>query len=378
MVFLTRILLKKTSKDVSSVIRKRFGNFQDTLRIYVKGGSGGMGLPSYGGQGGNGGDVIVVASPKMTLRKVSLSHPSKRFSAGTGVNSRVRRLQGIRGADTVITVPVGVTVVTDDGQILADLNEANQRVVVAKGGQGGCFRTDWNGMRGERKSVKLDLKLIADVGFVGFPNAGKSTLLGALSRSEPKIADYPFTTVKPQIGVMHYSDRRQISLADLPGLIEGAHLNRGMGHRFLKHVERTKLLLFVVDINGFQLSDKWLYRSALDTVALLNSELELYKPELVSKPCVLAINKLDTEGADEKLGKVMEKFEEEDYYSDLAEDIAPSVPVKFRDIFPISAKEGTGLEPLKSKIRVILDEEAERERQRDRQEQQKHAASEER
>ncbi|XP_002737247.1 GTP-binding protein 10-like [Saccoglossus kowalevskii] len=368
MVYLTRLLYRRSSEHIRDAFKKRFGGFQDTLRIYVKGGAGGMGLPSLGGQGGDGGDVVLVTSSKMTLRKLQMTEPTKRFTASNGVNSRERRLAGIRGVDRIVSVPSGVTVVSDDGQVIADLDQPGKQVVVAKGGKGGCAATEWNGQKGERKSVKLDLKLIADIGLVGFPNAGKSTLLGGLSRTKPKIADYPFTTVKPQIGIIHYDDNRQISMADLPGLVEGAHLNIGMGHMFLKHVERTKLLLFIIDVHGFQLSPKYLHRTAFETLSLLNRELELYKPELISKPAILAINKLDTEESQEKLQPLLEKLQQCGDYSDLPQDIAPSMPIKFKEILQISAKESTGLEPLKTRIRELLDKEADEERENDRQE----------
>ena len=190
---------------------------------------------------------------------------------------------GSAGADVVIRSPVGVSVVTDQGEVIGDLLKEDDLIVVAKGGPGGNKTTDYMGLRGQARSVKLDLKLIADVGFVGFPNAGKSTLLKAISRAQPKIASYPFTTIQPNLGICEFPDLRRMSLADLPGLIEGASDNLGMGHKFLKHVERTRLLLFVVDVNGFQFKVDTPHRSALDTVLLLNRELELYKEELLTK-----------------------------------------------------------------------------------------------
>lgn len=162
---------------------------------------------------------------------------------------------GSGGADVVIRSPVGVSVVTDQGEVIGDLLADEDVVLVAKGGPGGNKATEFMGLRGQARSVKLDLKLIADVGFVGFPNAGKSTLLKAISRARPKIASYPFTTIQPNLGICEFKDMRRMSLADLPGLIEGASYNLGMGHKFLKHVERTRMLLFVVDVNGS--SSRW-------------------------------------------------------------------------------------------------------------------------
>ena len=195
---------------------------------------------------------------------------------------------------------------------------------MARGGLGGQQVTEFNGLKGEETKVVLDLKLIADVGLVGFPNAGKSSLLKAISRASPRIADYPckfsvihlviwsltcplffaVTTLKPQIGTITFDDLRQITIADLPGLIEGAHENAGLGHRFLKHIERTQILLLMIDINGFRLGHKYPHRTPLETLALLNKELELYGRNILSKPAVLIVNKMDTEGAEEKWKKL--------------------------------------------------------------------------
>ena len=180
------------------------------------------------------------------------------------------KCMGENGADVVIQSPVGVSVVTDVGEVIGDLVKHGESVLVAKGGPGGSKHTQYCGLRGQSRSVKLDLKLIADVGFVGFPNAGKSTLLKSISRASPKIASYPFTTIQPNLGICEYDDLRRIRVADLPGLIEGASYNVGMGHKFLKHVERCSLLLFIVDISGFQFKADTEHRSAVDTVALLS------------------------------------------------------------------------------------------------------------
>ncbi|XP_063854556.1 GTP-binding protein 10 homolog isoform X1 [Scylla paramamosain] len=162
--------------------------------------------------------------------------------------------------------------------------------------------------------VKLELKLLADVGLVGFPNAGKSTLLWAISRARPKVASYPFTTLQPTLGVVEYSDMRRLTIADLPGLIEGAWANVGMGHCFLRHVERTHFLLFVVDINGFRLSPKQPYRSPTENVMLVNRELELYSPDLLSKPALLMVNKVDSPNAESCLQELLHNIKRmEDY-----------------------------------------------------------------
>ncbi|MFT7819411.1 GTP-binding protein 10 [Arapaima gigas] len=247
----------------------QYGNFVDNLRLYVKGGSGGMGLPRLGGQGGRGGDVWVVAQKGVTLKKIKDKHPQKRFLARTGTNSSVWALKGDKGEDQLIFAPPGVVVTTDDQKVLGELNAVGEKVLVARGGHGGTFHTGYLPSKGQARHIRLDLKLIADVGLVGFPNAGKSSLLRKLSHATPHVASYPFTTLKPELGKIMYPDYKQISMADLPGLIEGAHMNKGMGHQFLKHVERTRQLVFVVDICGFQLSPKTPFRSAFETVQLL-------------------------------------------------------------------------------------------------------------
>ncbi|KAF0045403.1 hypothetical protein F2P81_001932 [Scophthalmus maximus] len=296
----------------SRICFRKFGNFVDNLRLYVRGGTGGMGMPRLGGQGGNGGDVWVVATKNVTLKRIKDKYPLKRFAAGAGVNSSIRALKGEKGKDQEIFAPVGITVTTEDGRILGDLNAEGDRVMVAKGGPGGGLYSAFEPSKGQAKHIRLDLKLIADLGLVGFPNAGKSSLLTAMSNATPQIASYAFTTLKPEIGKLMYKDHKQISVADLPGLIEGAHINKGMGHKFLKHVERTKQLLFVVDVCGFQLASKTQFRSAFEAVQLLTKELELYKEELVSKPALLVVNKMDLPEAEDKLQELKEQLKNPD------------------------------------------------------------------
>ena len=181
--------------------------------------------------------------------------------------------------------------------------------IIITGGMGGMPSTDFLGTHGERKCIQLDLKLIGDVGFVGFPNAGKSTLLKALSRASPKIASYPFTTIRPNLGICEFEDLRRITFADLPGLIEGAHQNLGMGHSFLKHVERTRALMFVVDINGFQMKSTSPLRSALQTILILNRELELYRDDLLDKPAICVVSKMDSKNAGKKFEQLKSDLE---------------------------------------------------------------------
>jgi Obg family GTPase CgtA len=240
---------------------------------------------------------------------------------------------------------------------LGEINQEGEELLLAKGGAGGNPKNGYLGTKGQAYPVIFDLKLIADIGLVGFPNAGKSTLLKAVSHAKPKIASYPFTTVRPNVGIINYKDLREISMADLPGLIEGAYANKGMGHRFLKHVERTKLLLLIVDINGFQLSPQYPHRSCLETILLLNKELELYNKDLLEKPSMLLINKMDTENAQQKYVEIKDSLQN---ISEIAkkypDNIRPENVLKFTDILTISAKEKLeDVELVKNRVRKLID-----------------------
>ncbi|CAI9728447.1 GTP-binding protein 10 [Octopus vulgaris] len=241
-------------------------------------------------------------------------------------------------------------------KIARELNETGQQLLVAHGGVGGSLNNKFLGQQGEIRTLKLVMKLIADVGFVGFPNAGKSTLLRALSKAKPTVAPLPFTTLRPEIGMIEFSDHRQIKLADLPGLIEGAHLNLGMGHKFLRHVERTKLLLFVVDVRGFRLQMEKEERSAFETILLLNKELELYQPDLIRKPAILVLNKVENEKdkqiAEEVLDLVQQRPES---LANMEKYMLPNENVTFDHVMTISAKKRIATEELKLKIREFLD-----------------------
>ncbi|XP_068790875.1 GTP-binding protein 10 isoform X2 [Struthio camelus] len=341
---------------------RKYCSFIDDLRLYVRGGTGGMGYPRLGGEGGRGGDVWFVAQERTTLKSIKDRYPQKRFVAGAGANSSVRALKGEKGKDCEVHVPLGISVLCDDGKQIGELNTAGERCLVARGGLGGSLATNFLPCKGQRRIVHLDLKLIADVGLVGFPNAGKSSLLSKVSHAKPEIADYAFTTIKPELGKIMYADYKQISVADLPGLIEGAHANKGMGHKFLKHVERTKQLLLVVDVSGFQLSFKTRFRTAFETILLLTKELELYKEELLTKPALLAINKMDLPNAKDNLNELMKQLQNpQDFLHLLQEDVIPESTIKFKDIIPVSTCTGEGIEELKTCIRKSLDEEAEKE-----------------
>nr|CAD7578803.1 unnamed protein product [Timema californicum] len=335
--------------SISSIMTRKFlqGKFLDSLRLYVRGGTGGMGLPKYGGVGGKGGSVYVMAKEEGDLKSVSKKHSSKRVLAGHGGHSHKNRVLGCPGEDQYVEVPLGVTIIDEHGRVLGDLDKTGSSILVAPGGPGGGPTNNFCGVKGQGHSVTLDLKLIADIGLVGFPNAGKSSLLKAISNAKPKYPDY-----------------RQITMADLPGLIEGAHANIGMGHKFLKHVERTKMLLLIVDIGGFQLSPHHTPRSCLETVLLLNKELELYKEDLLEKPAVLVVNKMDSEGADEKLRAI------QSHLKDLAgaslqfpELLRPKQPLQFDSVMAISAlSDPESVSRVKQRLRELLDFYAEQSR----------------
>lgn len=339
--------------------RQYSSTFIDTLRIHVKGGAGGAGVMHLGGVGGVGGNVYAVGAkdPKYSLRQLKQQYPMKRFSAEAGESSRKQALSGLKGRDIFIQIPHGIVVRDADTKaILGSINKADDRVLLAKGGKGGDRFNRFQSEKGKARNVLLDLRLIADIGFVGFPNAGKSTLLNAISRAKTNVADYPFTTLRPHIGTMQYRDKRTISCADLPGLIEGSHMNFGMGHNFLKHIERTKLLLFMVDVFGFSLYVDKLQRDAFENIQLLTKELELYNSDLINRPAVLVFNKLDIEGADEKLNVALDKLSSyKEHLHTLPNGMIPRKQMKFCRTFCISAKHGKSLKQLKLGLRQIID-----------------------
>lgn len=286
--------------------------FIDKADIIVKGGNGGHGSASFrrekfvprggpdGGKGGDGGDVYLEADPRLRTLLDFVRKP--RHEAQAGDSGRGRNQDGKYGEDLILSVPCG-TVVYQDDRAIADLTQPGTRFLVAKGGKGGRGNVYFkNSVRhapriaelGEpapKIKLQLRLKVIADVGLVGFPNAGKSTLLSRLTRANPKIANYPFTTLYPNLGVALYHDR-EIVFADIPGLIEGSHTGKGLGHEFLKHIERTRSLVHVVDPSGF--GDK----SAKEGIKIINAELKTYSTALSKKPQIIAINKQDLTGAE--------------------------------------------------------------------------------
>lgn len=329
--------------------------FVDRVKIYVRGGKGGDGAVAFlrekyrpkggpaGGDGGKGGDVILVATnSKHTLLDFKYK---KHFIAENGEPGKGKNMHGRNGEDLIIYVPVG-TVVRDiqTGEVICDLVREGQKCIVAKGGKGGRgnarFATPTNqaptyaekGKPGEERWIILELKLIADVGLIGFPNAGKSTLLSRLTRANPKVADYPFTTLSPNLGVMELDWDRRLVIADIPGLIEDAHKGAGLGHEFLRHVERTKLLAHVIDVSDFR------ERDPVEAFNAINKELELYSPELLKKPQIVIANKIDVL-SDKKLLKDLEKYFKEKGY----------------EFYAVSALTGEGLENLKEGLWKIYE-----------------------
>ncbi len=284
--------------------------FVDYVKIYVKAGDGGRGCVSFrrekyvpkggpdGGDGGKGGDVIIKASKELhTL----LDHKyQKTYKAQRGQHGKGSNMKGKDGDDLFILVPVG-TVIKDGEteELLADLDEEGKIFVAARGGRGGLGNAHFvspthqaprfaqPGEKGEEKWIILELKLIADVGLIGLPNAGKSTFISVVSSARPKIADYPFTTLSPVLGVVKYKDYKSFVIADIPGLIEGAHRGAGLGHQFLRHVERTSLLLHLVDVSDYLASDP------VEDFEKIQKELSLYNPELMKKKMIVVGTKKD-------------------------------------------------------------------------------------
>ncbi|NPA14205.1 MAG: GTPase ObgE [Aquificae bacterium] len=330
--------------------------FVDKVKLYVKAGDGGDGAVAFlrekyrprggpaGGDGGKGGDVIFVATKnKHTLYDLKFQ---KHLKAENGRPGGGKKKKGKDGADLIVEVPVG-TVVKDaeTGEIIADLTEDGQRAVIAKGGKGGLGNAHFatptrqaprfatKGKKGQERWVILELKSIADVGLVGFPNAGKSTLISRLSNAKPEIAPYPFTTRRPNLGVVGFDDFYSYVIADIPGLIEGASQGKGLGHEFLRHIERTKVLAFVLDVSDFaQIPPK-------EAFEILRRELENYSPDLLKKPAIVVLNKIDAV-SDPSVVEELKKYFKEKYGL---------------EVIAISALTGEGLKELKYKLRELIE-----------------------
>lgn len=284
--------------------------FVDRAEITVKAGNGGDGCCSFrreafipkggpnGGDGAPGGNVILIADPgEQSLANFIFN---RRFVAEDGGDGRGKDMHGRKGRDKIIKVPVG-TIVRDQetGDVLADIDHEGMEVVIAVGGRGGCgnarFATSTNraprehepGEKTKDIALDLELKLVAEIGLVGFPNAGKSTILSAISNAKPKIAPYPFTTLHPVVGMMEFPDFKKITVCDVPGLLDGAHRNVGLGHYFLRHIERTKLLIYVIDMAGVDGRKPW------EDFQVLRKELEAYMDGLSDRVMLIAANKMD-------------------------------------------------------------------------------------
>lgn len=319
--------------------------FIDEAKIYVKAGNGGRGCVSFrrekyvpkggpdGGNGGKGGNVIFVAEGRLSSL---LDFRYKReYEAGRGGHGEGSLRSGKDGRDLRIKVPVGTVIKDfDSGEVLADLVEDRQKYVCCSGGRGGkgnahfkssTFQTPrfaQPGEEGEERNLKLELKLLADVGIIGFPNAGKSTLISRISAARPRIADYPFTTLVPQLGIVQFGDFGGFVIADIPGLIEGAHEGKGLGIKFLKHIERTSLFVHVLDISPFNV------REPKEDFEVVNRELKAFKEELSARPQVVALNKTDITPP-ERTAELLNFFE--------------GLGIK---VFKISAATGAGLDGL--------------------------------
>ena len=320
--------------------------FVDEVEITVKSGDGGNGLVAFrrekfvprggpaGGDGGHGGSIAIRAEGSLTtLVDYRYKH---RYRAENGKHGGPNNMTGADASDLTLAVPVGTQVFdADSGALIADLAMDGDEVIAAKGGRGGRgnarFATSTrqtpryaeNGEPGEERRLRLELKLLADVGLIGFPNVGKSTLIAQVSAARPKIADYPFTTLVPNLGVVRVDENRSFVMADIPGLIEGAHAGAGLGDRFLRHIERTRILVNIIDVSGFT------GRDPMQDFDVINGELRLYSSKLAELPQIVALNKTDVAGADE-----------------IASEVASDLEARGHRVFRISAATGEGTRTL--------------------------------
>lgn len=327
--------------------------FIDEAMITVQSGSGGKGCVSFrrekfiprggpdGGDGGKGGDIILIT----TSRKRTLYHFKfqKHFKAENGAHGQGKQKTGKNGRNLTIELPPGTLVIdADTGHLIKDLVDTGETFVILKGGRGGQGNTKFKtsthrtprfaqpGEPGETRKLKLELKLLADVGIIGLPNVGKSTLIAAISSARPKIANYPFTTLTPSLGVVQTNWAEPFVVADIPGLIKGAHQGTGLGIKFLRHIERTRILIHLIDVSSIDPDDP------LQQYRTINQELVMYDEKLVKKPQIVVLNKLDLPG----IRKAAEIFQS---------------ALKDKKVLLISALTGQGLEQLKSQIVHLLD-----------------------
>jgi GTP-binding protein len=330
--------------------------FIDRAKIHVQGGNGGNGVTAFrrekfvprggpsGGDGGRGGDVILVADASLNTLlhlRYNPQHVAERGSHGEGSNR-----SGHTGADLIVRVPVGTQIFdAATGDLLHDLSHPDDRWLAARGGRGGFgnahFTTSTNrapryhqsGSQGEELDLQLELKLLADVGLVGFPNAGKSTFISTVSAARPKIADYPFTTLEPHLGVVDLGDFRTFVIADIPGLIEGAHTGAGLGDRFLRHIERTKLLLHLVDVSSAS------GREAVGDYETVNRELASYNQDLATRPQFVVATKIDALDEPDRLESLKQRAEQDG-----------------KPFFAISSATGAGVRELVNAMATKLEE----------------------
>lgn len=332
--------------------------FVDKAKIYVKAGDGGDGIVSFrrekyvpeggpaGGDGGRGADIIFRVDEG--LRTLLDLRYRRIFKAPRGEKGRNKSQHGANAENMIVSIPPGTVIVDDDtGEVLADLTRHGQQVVVAKGGRGGRgnirFATPRNpapelaenGEEGEERYIVLELKVMADVGLVGFPSVGKSTLLSVVSAAKPKIGAYHFTTITPNLGVVGVGEGRSFVMADLPGLIEGAHEGVGLGHEFLRHVERTRVIIHVVDMSGSE------GRDPFEDWQKINDELRLYNPVLAERPQVVAANKMDMPDSEANLEQFLQQVRE----------VKPDI-----EVMPISSLTRQGIQELLYRAADLLDQ----------------------
>lgn len=331
--------------------------FVDKAKVYVKGGDGGDGLIAFrrekyvpeggpgGGDGGKGGDVIFRVDEG--LRTLMDFRYQRHFKAKRGEKGRNKSQHGANAENMVVRIPPGTVLIDDDsGEIIADLTRHGQQVVVARGGRGGRGNIRFatpnnpapelaeNGEEGQERYVVMELKVMADIGLVGFPSVGKSTLLSVVSAAQPKIGAYHFTTITPNLGVVDVGDGRSFVMADLPGLIEGAHEGVGLGHEFLRHVERTRVIIHVVDMSGSE------GRDPFEDWQKINEEIRLYNPVLAERPQIVAANKMDMPDSQDNL----EAFREQ------VKEVRPDL-----EIMPISSLTRQGIQELLYRAAAILE-----------------------
>ncbi|WP_416827483.1 GTPase ObgE [Ectobacillus polymachus] len=328
--------------------------FVDQVKVYVKGGDGGNGMVAFrrekyvpmggpaGGDGGKGGNVVFVVEEG--LRTLMDFRYQRHFKATRGEHGMSKSQHGRNAEDMIVKVPPGTVVSdVDTGQVIADLVTHGQKAIIAKGGRGGRGNIRFaspanpapeiaeNGEPGQERNIMLELKVLADVGLVGFPSVGKSTLLSVVSAARPKIAEYHFTTIVPNLGVVETEDGRSFVMADLPGLIEGAHEGVGLGHQFLRHIERTRVIVHVIDMSAMEGRDPY------EDYLTINKELSAYNLRLTERPQIVVANKMDMPDAEEHLQRFKEKVKEE------------------VQIFPISAISRHGVRDLLFAIANLLE-----------------------